>query len=266
MLSWMRNGAALAVACGTLAGPAWAADDSAYDEYDDVYFDESEEETNADPWEHGFNRPIFAFNEWLDRWLVEPVATGWDFVMPDFAQRALRDAVDNLLTPVDLVNNLLQGKPQYAGRDIARLLVNSTVGMGGLMDPASTIGLPDSQEDFGQTLAVWGASNGPYVVLPIFGPSSVRDTGGLAVDSAMTFPASWYLPFYATLAYRGVDLVNRRALVLDELAAEREAAIDFYVAVRSAYLQYREGLVKDRGDADPGSYGLVSGGRRRAKQ
>lgn len=271
MQRWMLRGLVLGFACGTFAGAAAgqeADDDGAYSDYDDVYFDDSDDATasadDGDPWK-GVNRAVFSFNEGLDRWLLEPVAKGWDFILPDFAQRSIRNAFDNVQFPVQFTNNLLQGKPHHAGRDIGRFLVNTTVGLGGLLDPASTIGLKASNEDFGQTLGVWGVPPGPYLMLPIFGPSSVRDAAGLAVDTSMNVPV-YFIPFYASISLTVGNTVNRRSMVIEELAAERRAALDFYEAVRSAYTQYREGVVKDRGDADPGSYGLVSGGRREIQE
>ena len=265
MQRWLADGVILGLACGVFSAAAAAQDGGAYDDYDDVYFDESEDAgDSADPWQ-GVNRAFFSFNEGLDRWVLEPVAKGWDFVLPDFAQRAIRNAFDHVRFPIHFSNNLLQAKPADAGRDVARFLVNTTVGIGGLMDPASTIGLPASNEDFGQTLGVWGVPTGPYLMLPVFGPSNVRDGVGLVVDTSMNV-ASYYVPIYATVGLTVGNTVNRRSMVIEELAAERRAALDFYEAVRSAYTQYREALVKDRGDVDPGSYGLVSGGRRQPQK
>lgn len=242
-----------------LAMPAAAQEaDDAYADYDDEYFAEDDDVSGVhDPWE-GMNRGIFAFNEGLDRWVVEPVAKGWDFVLPDFAQRGVRNAFDNAATSVDFINNLLQGKPQYAGRDLARFLLNTTVGIAGVMDPATTIGLVDSNEDFGQTLAVWGTPSGPFLMLPVFGPSNIRDGAGLIVDTASQ-PLSYVLPSGSGVALGAVDLLNRRSMVIEEMAAERRAAVDFYAALRSGYTQYRDGLIKDRGDVDAGSYGAFSG-------
>jgi phospholipid-binding lipoprotein MlaA len=225
----------------------------AYDEYDELYFEEEvEEEDEGDPIE-GFNRAIFTFNDGLDRYVLEPAATGFDYVVPDFAQRALRNGFDNLRFPIVFFNNLFQGKPGRAGQEFARFVVNTTVGLAGLMDPASTIGLQKENEDFGQTLGYWGVPPGPYLVLPFFGPSNVRDTGGLVVDSAFR-AIGFFIPFVASVAMQGVDTLNRRALIRHEIQAERKAALDWYAAVRSAYSQYRENLVQDkRRGADAGS-------------
>lgn len=217
----------------------------AYDEYDELYFDEEAVEGDeGDPIE-GVNRAIFAFNDGLDRYAIEPAATGFDYVVPDFAQRALRNGFDNLRFPIVFFNNLFQGKPGRAGKDFARFVVNTTVGLAGLMDPASTIGLNRNNEDFGQTLGYWGVPPGPYLMLPFLGPSNVRDTGGLVVDSAFR-AIGFFIPFVASLAMQGVDTLNRRALIREEIQAERKAALDWYAAVRSAYSQYRENLVQDK--------------------
>lgn len=257
MLLSKRGQLLLGMICVLLAVPAFAQDDAAYDDYDDDYFAEDDVGGVSDPWER-MNRGIFRFNEGADRWVIEPIAKGWDFVVPDFAQRAIRNAFDNAAMPIDFGNNLLQLKPQHAGRDIARFLLNSTVGIGGLMDPASTIGLVDSREDFGQTLGYWGVPTGPFLMLPLLGPSNIRDGAGLAVDSASN-PASYFIPFAASASWTVGRLLNGRSLAIEQIAAERRAAVDFYAALRSGYSQYREGLVNDRGNVDAGSYGAFTG-------
>lgn len=196
-----------------------------------------------DPWE-GMNRGIFAFNEGLDRWFLEPVATGWDFVMPDPVQNSLKRFFRNLGFPVVFVNDLLQGKPVAAAQDVGRFVLNSTAGVVGLFDPATYVGLPENDEDFGQTLGVWGVPPGPYLVLPLFGPSSPRDTGGLVVDSAtLVYPL--FLPWFVNLASTSVNVVNRRSLLLETIREERKAAFDFYAAVRNAHVQRRANQVSD---------------------
>ena len=196
-----------------------------------------------DPWERA-NRGIFGFNEDLDRWFLEPVATGWDFVMPDPVESALKRFFQNLGFPVVFVNDLLQGKPVAAAQDVGRFLLNSTAGVGGLFDPAAEAGLPEHDEDFGQTLGVWGVPPGPYLVLPLLGPSSPRDTGGLVVDAAArTYP--FFLPWFVNFTSTAVNVVNRRALLLETIREERKSAFDFYVAVRNAYVQRRENQVSD---------------------
>lgn len=216
----------------------------AYDEYDALYFDdEPEEADDKDPIE-GFNRGVFWFNDGLDRYVLEPVATGLDYAVPDVAQRALRNAFDNLRFPIVFFNDLFQLKPVGAAKSLGRFVVNLTVGLGGLMDPAAKIGLPARNEDFGQTLGYWGVPAGPYLMLPFFGPSNVRDAGGLIVDTGFQAVA-YFIPIVASVAMGGVDTLNRRSLIREQIRAERRAALDWYAAVRSAYSQYRENLVHD---------------------
>jgi len=203
---------------------------------------------SKDPWE-GMNRKIFAFNEGVDRWFLEPVATGWDWAVPEPVQRSIGNFFDNLWLPVRFANDALQLKPRDAYETLWRAVINSTVGIGGLFDPASAWTVVKSDEDFGQTLGAWGVPPGPYLVLPLLGPSSPRDTVGLVVDRAGYVP-SYFVPFYVSLSAAGTDIVNERAGALEDIRAEREAAFDFYTAVRSAFIQYRENRVRDRAD-DP---------------
>jgi phospholipid-binding lipoprotein MlaA len=197
-----------------------------------------------DPWE-GMNRSIFGFNEKLDRWILEPVATGWDFVFPDPVEESFGHFFDNLRFPVVFVNDVLQGKPVAALQDVGRFALNTTAGCVGLFDPATEVGLPKHQEDFGQTLGVWGVPSGPYLVLPLLGPSSPRDTGGLVVDANLR-AYTWFIPIYANFAVYVLDVVNRRSAVLETVREERKAAFDFYAAVRNAYVQLRDNQVRDR--------------------
>ena len=202
----------------------------------------------SDPWER-MNRGTFGFNEGADRWVIAPIAKGWDFVIPDPVERSIRKFFVNSRIPIHFVNALLQAKLVAAFEDLTRFVVNTTIGVAGFFDPATHFGLEAHHEDFGQTLGYWGVPPGPYLVLPIFGPSNPRDTGGLIVDSAsLVYP--WFVPIYVSPAIGVFDLLNRRSLVLDSIAAEREAALDYYVFVRNAYLSYRENLVRDREEDD----------------
>lgn len=217
----------LALATGTMAAPG-DADESAGDAA-----------LVWDPFEPA-NRAVFSFNDGLDRWLLEPVATGYDFVMPGVVQTSIGNFFQNLLTPVRLMNDVLQGKPIMLLEDVGRFIVNSSVGVGGLFDPATAGGLPKHTEDFGQTLGYWGMPPGPYLMLPVLGPSNPRDTVGLAVDSAVAVQ-SFFLSFPVLAGAYVVNTVNSRSQRLEQIAAEREAAFDFYAAVRSAYTQYQIG-------------------------
>ena len=244
--SWLLGGSAIA--------RADEAEQPAAEEYDELYFDEDAEEDDAgDPWEP-MNRGLFWLNDGLDRYAIEPVSKAWDYVLPDFVQRSLRNAFENLRFPIVFFNDLFQWKPKEAGQDLARFVLNTTVGIGGLLDPASTIGLKMRNEDFGQTLGYWGVPPGPYLMLPFFGPSSVRDGCGLIVDSGFR-AIGFFIPFWVSITMQAVDTLNRRSLIREQIESERRAALDWYAAVRSAYTQYRENQVQDkRGAAEDRQY------------
>jgi len=197
----------------------------------------------ADPWE-GFNRSIFAFNEWLDFQILIPVASAWDFVVPEVVQTGFDNAYDTYGMPIVVLNDLLQLKPVEVGHDLARVAVNLTAGMAGFFDVASRIGIRLNDEDFGQTLGYWGVPAGNFVMLPFFGPSNVRDTFGLAADLASQ-PVSYFAPFYVTLPINTVGIVNRRAIFLEEIAELRETSLDYYVFQRNAWVQNRAYAVED---------------------
>jgi phospholipid-binding lipoprotein MlaA len=196
-----------------------------------------------DPLE-SMNRRIFWFNEKADRWVIEPIATGWDWVMPRRVQTAIRNLFDNARFPIVFANDLLQAKPRQATEDVVRFVLNTTVGVAGLFDPASRLGLEANLEDFGQTLGYWGVPPGPYLVLPLLGPSSPRDTLGLVADSA-TRVYPYFLDLWINAVITGTDLINRRSLALETIREERKSAFDFYAFVRSAHIQLREDLVND---------------------
>jgi len=199
------------------------------------------------------NRGIFAFNDWFDRWLLEPVAIGWNALFPHSFHVSLRNVSENARGPVVLVNDLLQGKPIDAAEDLGRFLINTTAGLGGLLDPATSLGLEDNDEDFGQTFGVWGIPAGPFLVLPLLGPSSPRDAVGAIGDGAAR---SALLTFPINLAISMTDVINRRALLLETIREERAAAFDLYAAVRNAYVQQRKSQIaddhreKETGDGD----------------
>jgi len=198
----------------------------------------------SDPWER-MNRGTFRFNEGMDRWVVEPVAKGMDFVLPDPVERSIRRFFDNSKIPIHLLNGILQIKPVAFFEDLARFLLNSTIGFAGFFDPAIEAGLEAHHEDFGQTLGYWGVPPGPYLVLPIMGPSNPRDTVGWIADSAsLVYP--WFVPIYVSPAIGVGERLNLRSLYLDTIAAERKAALDYYVFIRNAYLRYRENQIRDQ--------------------
>jgi phospholipid-binding lipoprotein MlaA len=212
------------------------------------------EENESDPWEP-FNSKMFSFNhDVLDQYVLKPVAKAWNFVMPEVVQRSLRNAIDNTNMPSRLVNSLAQGKFVGAGRELARFTINTSIGIGGLIDLAKDgFGIEKSDEDTGQTLGFYGVGPGPYLVPPFLPPTDVRDGIGTILDGAMN-PLNYILPFAAgadgattigTLAgITATDAVNRRSLNLELYEGVEETVIDLYSAVRNAYLQKREALIK----------------------
>jgi len=198
----------------------------------------------ADPWEV-YNRHMFDVNNRVDRAVFKPVAQAYEAVLPQDVRVCVNNMFLNLLEPVNAINNLLQGKPSEAMSDLCRLAVNSTVGLFGCFDVAAKAGAPRSNEDFGQTLGRWGLQPGPYFVLPLLGPSSVRDTFGRLFDFLGTDPL-WYIqdiPVRNTLV--GVRLVDTRASLLPAEKVLEAAALDRYQFIRDAYLQLRRNLVYD---------------------
>jgi phospholipid-binding lipoprotein MlaA len=203
------------------------------------------DEFEADPWEP-FNEKMFSFNHNVfDRFLLKPIATVWDTVLPDPVQRSVHNALDNLSVVRRLTNNLLQLKWTGAGREVARFTINSTLGVAGLFDVARDgFGLQQSNEDTGQTLGVYGVGPGPYMVLPFLPVMTVRDGFGFAADAAMN-PLNYFIPTGATLGMYGTDAVNERSMNLTTFEQVEESVIDLYSAVRDGYLQSREAAIKE---------------------
>ncbi len=203
------------------------------------------EETVRDPLE-GFNRTMFAVNEGLDMVLVKPVAQAYDFAVPLSAKAGVGSFFGNIADFRNVLNNALQGKLADAGNDFGRLLINSTVGIFGLFDVASELGLEKHDEDFGQTLAVWGWDDSSFLFWPLIGPRTVRDTGGWVVD-AYTDP-TWYTLNKSVAARNSLvalPFVDVRASLLPSDKVVEEAALDKYAYVRDAYLQRRRNQVFD---------------------
>lgn len=191
------------------------------------------------------NRKTFWFNDQFDRHLLQPVSEAWEFITPAFVREGIGNFFDNVTYPGVVLNDILQGKTVDAGRDLLRFIVNTTLGIGGLFDPATGMGLPNHREDFGQTLAAWGSGPGPYLVLPVLGPSNFRDTAGLPGDlysNALTFvvPST---PVRAGLS--ALQAVNTRAQYAKAVRISREAAVDRYAFIRSAYQQQRRNAIYD---------------------
>ena len=197
-----------------------------------------------DPWEP-FNEKMFTFNYNMDRYVLKPVAKGYNFVMPDRLQQMIDSGFDNLLVVQRVVNNLLQWRPKGAGAEVGRFLINSTLGIGGLFDIAKQeFGLQKTRVDFGQTLGIWGISPGPFLVLPFMPPLTVRDGIGTAVDGAMD-PLSYVLPFIWTrLGMKIGNTINDRSLNLDLYQGFEETTVDLYSAVRNGDLQRRDNMIK----------------------
>lgn len=200
---------------------------------------------DQDPWEP-FNEKMFNFNrEVVDRFVLKPVATVWDALLPNLVRRSLRNAFDNLLVVQRTVNNLLQLKLDGAGREVLRFAVNSTFGIGGLFDVAKDgSNIAPSDEDMGQTFGVWGVGSGPYLILPLLPPMTVRDGIGMAIDGAMN-PLSYFIPIGATFGIYGTNAVNERSLNLELFERVEETTIDLYGAVRNAYFQRRAAAIKE---------------------
>ncbi len=197
----------------------------------------------ADPFE-GMNRATFAFNDAVDRNLLEPVAKGYVAVTPQFVRSGISNAFGNVGDVKTGVNNLLQGKPADALSDVGRLLVNSTIGILGLFDVATPMGLQKHEEDFGQTLGKWGVGSGPYLVIPILGPATIRDAGGLIVDSQLSYTKAIRHPL-TRYEVTGLDIVNIRAELLSTTKTLDEASLDKYQFLRDAFLQRRLNQVYD---------------------
>jgi phospholipid-binding lipoprotein MlaA len=198
-----------------------------------------------DPWE-AFNEKMFVFNHNADKYFFKPVAKAYNFVVPDELQRMIDRGFQNINFVPRFVNNLLQAKWGGAGRELARFLINSTIGIGGLWDMAKQEwNIEPSKEDFGQTLGVWGVGPGPFLVLPFMAPMTVRDGIGIGVDGAMD-PLSYVIPFiWERLVMKVVSMVNDRSLALDFFEGVEETTVDLYTAVRNAYLQRRARQIAD---------------------
>jgi len=224
------------------------------DELDDSGFAPEDEIT--DPWE-SMNRGTFWFNDQVDINVLEPVARGYEEYIPEPVRTGIGTFFMNLRYPQYLVSDIVQGKITQAGEHTGRFLINSTVGLAGLIDVAKDVGLPDHQEDFAIALAYHGVPPGPYLVLPILGPSNIRDGVGLIVDGFLD-PIGWIgysnLSAGSKLAIAastlGLKLVHTRAGLIQAVETSKESSVDYYLFVQGAYYQYRHGLVTDGKDED----------------
>jgi len=195
-----------------------------------------------DPWER-FNRTTFKVNDALDRAILRPTARAYVKVMPKVIRTGVSNVFENLETVTTLVNDTLQGKLGAAGHDTARLLLNSTLGLGGLLDPATDAGIDKNDEDFGQTLGKWGVKSGPYLMVPLFGPSTLRDLPARGVDT-LTDPSHYLEDDSTRYTITAVEVIDLRAGLLS-LDDQLNQSFDRYAFVRNAWLQRREYKVQD---------------------
>ena len=206
------------------------------------------------------NRAIFSFNNFADKIILEPAAKGYK-KLPTPIQSGIGNFLNNLKLPLVVVNQLLQGQGKNAAESSGRFIVNSTAGLFGLIDVAEKIGLEQKQEDFGQTLATWGVGDGFYIVLPIFGPSNVRDTAGMILTYttdpinayAVREGEAWILPLRTA-----TNAIDQRSKIIDEVNALRNNSIDYYAAVRSSYYQNRKAAVLNLDDKSETPLPLIS--------
>ena len=205
-----------------------------------IYALAGEAAESEDPFEN-FNRRVQRFNDVADSKVLRPVAKGYDLLLPNPVQKAVGNVFSNLGDLGDSVNSLLQGKLGESVSGFTRVLLNSTIGLGGLFDPASRLGLEVHEEDFAQTLSTWGVPPGPYLVIPFMGPSTLRDALASPVD-ILTDPLGYLQPVNHRNTAVAVRLLNQRANLL---AVDQAVFGDRYIFIRGAYLQRREYLEKD---------------------
>jgi phospholipid-binding lipoprotein MlaA len=198
---------------------------------------------SVDPYER-FNRGVYQFNERADKAVLQPAARAYRFVIPEFVRTSIGNVFSNIGDVRAVLNNALQGKFSAASADFGRVALNSTWGILGLFDIASEAGIEKSQEDFGQTLGWWGLGDGPFLMLPLLGPSTGRDAFGLVVDF-VSDPVTYVNPAAAHNQLAGGRIVNRRAELLEASTLLGDAALDPYLFLRDAYLQRRRSLVQD---------------------
>ena len=216
----------LSLSLGLMPSALWAADD---------------------PWEP-LNRKVFNFNEWADSKLLRPVAVAYDRWLPTPLRRGVGNVFDNVFTPAVALNQMLQGKPRRSLSDVGRFVLNSTVGLAGLFDVATPLGLPKHDEDFGQTFAVWGAGPGRYVVIPFYGPSNVRDSLGLVVSGLLN-PIRFISPNQDRTAVSALYVLDLRA---DLLGVDELVTGDKYLFRKDTFEQRRLFLINDGvSDDDP---------------
>jgi phospholipid-binding lipoprotein MlaA len=236
-------------------------DDGFYDPFAKAEGDALDEE--YDPWE-GFNTKVFEFNRQLDKYVLKPVAQGYNFVVPNVAQIGVKNVFYNIRFPARFLNNAFQGKVRGAGIEVGRFLLNSSVGLGGLVDVATMMDIVTPEEDTGQTMGVYGIGPGPYLILPFLPPFTVRDFAGYVADIALN-PINWLV--FPIIEVNGIpslvahknrmtttivqtssrvgEIINDRSLNLEKFQGVEEATLDLYSAVRNAYLQKRAKAIRE---------------------
>ena len=248
------------VASFAIASPGWASDvtlDSALEqagelppvetEYDEDWLFDGElgpDPAERDPLEEG-NRKIFGFNEGIYRYVLDPVAEVYEAVVPRPVRTSVRNFFNNLHEPVMFTNEVLQGAGGEAGTTLGRFVVNSTIGIAGFFDPATKMGLERHTTNFGETLAYYGTPSGPYLVLPLLGPATARDTVGEGIDLLLR-PDTWLLAAAPIFMVNAGDGFSSYEMERRRLEALRETSVDFYSAMRGAYLMDRDAQIDDR--------------------
>ena len=238
---------------------SWGADSDSVNTDSGDFQTSSYEDEIYDPFEP-INRAIFSFNNAADKIILEPTAKGYK-KLPTPLQSGIGNFINNLKMPLIIVNQLLQGQGKNAIESTGRFVVNTTAGVFGLIDVAEKVGLEQKQEDFGQTLASWGVGDGFYIVLPIFGPSNVRDSAGMLLTYttdpinayAVSEGEAWILPVRT-----GTNAIDQRSKIIDEVNALRDNSIDYYAAVRSSYYQNRKAAILNINDKAQTPLPLIS--------
>jgi len=213
----------------------------------DIINNENEEEyydtTISDPFE-SFNKIIFVFNDHVYIFIIKPVVKGYSYLLPEDFRIAIRNFFHNLSMPVRFVNCVLQGKINDAGKELLRFGINTTAGVFGFADVAKEIGISAKNEDFGQTLAVYGVTEGAYIVLPILGPSTVRDTIGLVADAFLD-PINHFSELETVITLQSYKFINRTSLHIKEYERVKALSLDPYTSLKDMYLQHRQKEVKE---------------------
>lgn len=256
--------AASTVVAAAPAQASTAVPDNSPEEPFDPFAKAGEAELEYDPWEP-FNTKVFDFNWQLDRWVLKPIAKGYNYVVPNIVQVGVTNIFYNSRATPRFLNNVFQGKFKGAGIEVGRFLINTTVGIGGFFDVAQRFSLTTPEEDTGQTLGFYGVPPGPYLMIPILGPYTVRDLVGYAGDIALN-PIYWLIlptmhnidsiptvvdideraaTYLISFGARTTEVVNDRSLNLEKFEGVEESTVDLYSAVRNAYLQKRAKAIQE---------------------